>query len=236
MTARAARNLAYQMLSRVPEKPTCLVELLGTDLIGLPLKSPLASNEVIYVLPMQNILVDKGTGIVTSVPSDTPDDFIALQELVKNQDFRVACGVKDEWVFPFEVIPIIDVPSFGNKSAEKVCFDLKMDSPDEKEKLAKAKEITYLKGFDDGIMIVGEFSNRKVQEVKPLIKEKLLKADMAVLYYEPQEKVISRSGDDCVVALTDQWLITYGEAEWKQKAIECLDKMNTFSVEARNSF
>lgn len=224
------------MLSRVPEKPTCLVELLGTDLIGLPLKSPLASNEVIYVLPMQNILVDKGTGIVTSVPSDTPDDFIALQELVKNQDFRVACGVKDEWVFPFEVIPIIDVPSFGNKSAEKVCFDLKMDSPDEKEKLAKAKEITYLKGFDDGIMIVGEFSNRKVQEVKPLIKEKLLKADMAVLYYEPQEKVISRSGDDCVVALTDQWLITYGEAEWKQKAIECLDKMNTFSVEARNSF
>uniref|UniRef100_A0A0D3G4X3 leucine--tRNA ligase n=1 Tax=Oryza barthii TaxID=65489 RepID=A0A0D3G4X3_9ORYZ len=194
LEARAARNLAYQMLSRVPEKPTCLVELLGTDLIGLPLKSPLAFNEVIYVLPMQNILADKGTGIVTSVPSDTPDDFIALQELVKNQDFRVACGVKDEWVFPFEVIPVIDVPGFGNKSAEKVCFDLKIDSPDEKEKLAKAKEITYLKGFDDGIMIVGEFSNRKVQEVESLIKEKLLKADMAVLYYEPLEKVISRSG------------------------------------------
>uniref|UniRef100_A0A0D9ZW50 leucine--tRNA ligase n=1 Tax=Oryza glumipatula TaxID=40148 RepID=A0A0D9ZW50_9ORYZ len=236
LTARVARNLAYQMLSRVPEKPTCLVELLGTDLIGLPLKSPLAFNEVIYVLPMQNILADKGTGIVTSVPSDSPDDFIALQELVKNQDFRVACGVKDEWVFPFKVIPVIDVPGFGKKSAEKVCFDLKIDSPYEKEKLAKAKEITYLKGFDDGIMIVGEFSNRKVQEVKPLIKEKLLKADMAVLYYEPQEKVISRSGDDCVVALTDQWLITYGVAEWKQKAIECLDKMNTFSVEARNIF
>ncbi|KAF0926934.1 hypothetical protein E2562_028421 [Oryza meyeriana var. granulata] len=236
LIARAARNLAYQMLSRVPEKPTCLVELFGTDLIGLPLKSPLAFNEIIYVLPMYTRLADKGTGIVTSVPSDSPDDFIAFQKLVKNQDFRVACGVKDEWVFPFEIIPIIDVPGFGNKSAEKVCFDPKIDNPDEKDKLTKAKEITYSKGFNDGIMIIGEFNNRKVQEVKPLIKEELLKADMAVLYYEPEEEVISSSGDDCVVALTDQWLITYGEAEWKQKAIECLDKMNTFSVEARNSF
>uniref|UniRef100_A0A0D9WE92 leucine--tRNA ligase n=1 Tax=Leersia perrieri TaxID=77586 RepID=A0A0D9WE92_9ORYZ len=236
LTARAARNLAYQMLSRVSEKPTCLVELFGKDLIGLPLKSPLSFYEIIYVLPMQNVLVNKGTGIVTSVPSDSPDDFIAFQELVKNQDFRVACEVKDEWIFPFEAIPIINVPGFGNKSAEKICFDLKIDGPDEKDKLAKAKEITYMKGYNDGIMIVGEFYNQKVQEVKPLIKEKLLKADIAVLYYEPEEKVISRSGDECVVALTDQWLITYGEAEWKRKAIECLDKLNTFSVEARNSF
>ena len=62
-------------------------------------------------------------------------------------------------------------------------------------------------------MITGEFKGRKVQEVKPLIKDMLLKTGAAVLYYEPEEKVISRSGDECVVALTDQWLITYGEAE-----------------------
>ncbi|KAL0358627.1 UNVERIFIED_CONTAM: Leucine--tRNA ligase, cytoplasmic [Sesamum angustifolium] len=33
LTSRAALNLAYQNLSRVPEKPTCLVELTGQDLI-----------------------------------------------------------------------------------------------------------------------------------------------------------------------------------------------------------
>ncbi|GJR04582.1 leucine--tRNA ligase, cytoplasmic, partial [Tanacetum coccineum] len=79
MTERAARNLAYQHLSRVPEKPTCLVELTGQDLIGLPLRSPLSFNEIIYCLPMLSVLTDKGTGIVTSVPSDSPDDFMALQ-------------------------------------------------------------------------------------------------------------------------------------------------------------
>lgn len=28
-------------------------------------------------------------------------------------------------------------------------------------------------------------------------------------------QVISRSGDECVVALTDQWYMTYGESEWQ---------------------
>jgi len=54
-----------------------------------------------------------------------------------------------------------------------------------------------------------------------------------VLYSEP-EKVMSRSCDKCVVALTDQWYITYGEAEWKHEAVRCLDNMNTFSAETRN--
>jgi leucyl-tRNA synthetase len=48
VTARSALNLAYQYLSRVLEKPTCLVELSGIDLIGLLLKYPLAFNEIIY--------------------------------------------------------------------------------------------------------------------------------------------------------------------------------------------
>ncbi|KAI3911979.1 hypothetical protein MKW98_010923 [Papaver atlanticum] len=39
VTERAALNLAYQNLSRVPQKPTCLLELIGQDLIGLRLHS-----------------------------------------------------------------------------------------------------------------------------------------------------------------------------------------------------
>ena len=236
LTARAALNLAYQHLSRVPEKPTCLCELSGNDLIGLALKSPLAFNETIYALPMLTVMTNKGTGIVTSVPSDSPDDFIAFQELVTSPGMRVMYGVKDEWILPFKVIPVINVPGYGNETAKKVCFDLKIDSLNQKDKLAEAKEIAYLKGFHNGIMITGEFKGRKVQEVKPLIKDMLLKTGAAVLYYEPEGKVISRSGDECVVALTDQWLITYGEAEWKQKAIACLEEMNTFSTEAHNGF
>ncbi|KAM5550873.1 leucine--tRNA ligase, cytoplasmic-like [Rosa sericea] len=236
LSQRAARNLAYQKYSRVPEKPTCLVELTGYDLIGLPLKSPLAVNQIIYALPMLTVLTDKGTGIVTSVPTDSPDDYMALHDLKSKPAFRAKYGVKDEWVLPFEIIPIIDIPGYGNKAAEKVCADLKIKSQNEKEKLAEAKKLTYLKGFNEGTLIVGEFKGRKVQEVKPLIRSKLIEAGEAISYSEPEKRVQSRSGDECVVALTDQWYITYGETEWKKLAEECLSGMSLYSDETQHGF
>ena len=33
----------------------------------------------------------------------------------------------------------------------------------------------------------------------------LIESGEAVAYSEPEKRVVSRSGDDCVVALTDQW-------------------------------
>ncbi|XP_022964708.1 leucine--tRNA ligase, cytoplasmic-like [Cucurbita moschata] len=236
ITERAALNLAYQRFSRIPEKPTCLIQLTGNDLIGLPLKSPLAFNEIIYALPMLTILTDKGTGIVTSVPSDAPDDYMAMHDLKSKPALRAKYGVKDEWVLPYDIVPIIDIPEFGDRAAEKVCLDLKIKSQNEKDKLAEAKRLTYLKGFTDGTLIVGEFAGRKVQEAKPLIRSKLIETGEAIPYSEPEKRVISRSGDECIVALTDQWYITYGESEWKKLAEECLANMDLFSDETRHGF
>ncbi|EPS70061.1 hypothetical protein M569_04699, partial [Genlisea aurea] len=236
VTRRAALNLAYQKLSRFPEKPTSLVELTGQDLIGLPLRSPLAVNDVIYTLPMLTVLTDKGTGIVTSVPSDSPDDYMGLHDLKEKPAFRAKFGVKDEWVLPFDIVPIINHPDYGDRSAEKICVEKKIKSQNEREKLEDAKKIIYKGGFYEGTMVVGEFSGKKVQEAKGLIRNQLLERGMAVIYCEPEKKVISRSGDECVVALTDQWYITYGEEEWKKAAEECLSEMNLYSVETRNGF
>ncbi|XAR57498.1 Leucine--tRNA ligase [Bertholletia excelsa] len=236
LTHRAALNLAYQNLSRVPEKPTCLVELTGNDLIGLPLRSPLAFIETIYSLPMLSILTDKGTGIVTSVPSDSPDDFMSLHELKSKPAFRAKLGVKDDWVLPFDVIPIINTPEFGDKSAEKVCVDMKIKSPNERQKLDEAKKKIYKGGFYEGTMIVGEYAGMRVQDAKSLIRSRLLENGGAVIYSEPEKQVISRSGDECVVALTDQWYITNWEPKWKEEAEECLASMNLFSDEVHHGF
>lgn len=54
-------------------------QVLGRDLIGMPLEPPLSAYRRIYVLPMLHVSASKGTGIVTSVPSDAPDDYQALQ-------------------------------------------------------------------------------------------------------------------------------------------------------------
>ena len=55
--------------------------------MGIPLKAPLTSYDVIYTLPMLTIKEDKGTGVVTSVPSDAPDDYAALRDLQRKEVF-----------------------------------------------------------------------------------------------------------------------------------------------------
>ena len=74
------RNMAYQGLTekeRVWEK---ICDIPGKHLVGVPLKAPLTKYEVVYAIPMSTISMEKGTGIVTSVPSDAPDDYAALRD------------------------------------------------------------------------------------------------------------------------------------------------------------
>ncbi|KXZ46771.1 hypothetical protein GPECTOR_41g736 [Gonium pectorale] len=217
-------------------QPELLLELSGQDLIGTPVSSPHCPHDRVYCLPLLTILTNKGTGVVTSVPSDSPDDYTALMDLKKKPKLREKYGVKDEWVMPFEVIPIIDIPGFGNQAAVKVCEDLKIGSQNDTAKLAEAKQMVYLKGFTDGVMVVGPYAGRKVSEAKPLIREEMVAAGQAMMYSEPERQVISRSGDECVVALTDQWYMTYGEEEWAASTREALARIETYSDEARNQF
>lgn len=68
-------------MTKTNEKVEKLLDLEGTDILGLPLKAPLATFERVYSLPMMTIKMDKGTGVVTSVPSDSPDDYAALRDI-----------------------------------------------------------------------------------------------------------------------------------------------------------
>merc|ERR1719391_1411468 len=235
-TRRAARNLCYQGFMEEEGNPTVLHELTGQDILGLELAATLAHHASIYTLPMLTIKDDKGTGVVTSVPSDSPDDFAALRDLKNKQPLREKYGINDEMVLPFDPVPIINIPDFGDLAAVTVVDKLKIQSQNDRDKLAEAKEMVSLKGFYEGKMIVGEFKGKTVQEAKPLLKDALVKNGDAVLYMEPEKTVISRSGDECVVALCDQWYLDYGDQDWKSGTKKLLDQMNTFSDEVRKNF
>ena len=82
--------------------------------MGAGVSAPNAFRDLVYVLPLLTISLKKGTGIVTSVPSDSPDDYMALEDLKKKPKLREKFRVKDEWVLPLEVVSIIDIPGFGD--------------------------------------------------------------------------------------------------------------------------
>jgi leucyl-tRNA synthetase len=97
ISERAARGLAHQgllrfttyihshneMMGRAGQTPVwgvseAIIEVKGQDLLGLALKAPNAQYEVVYTLPLLSISMGKGTGVVTSVPSDAPDDYAGV--------------------------------------------------------------------------------------------------------------------------------------------------------------
>lgn len=52
-------------------------------------------------------------------------------------------------------------------------------------------------------MKVGKHVGKTVEQAKKLIKQELIAENQASNYYEPESKVVSRSGVECVVALCD---------------------------------
>lgn len=94
-----------------------------------------------------------GTGIVTSVPSDAPDDLAALNDLKRKRELREKFKLTDAQVLQFEPIPIIDIPEYGNLAAVHMIEKLKITSQNDSTKLEEAKKEVYLKGFYDGVSL-----------------------------------------------------------------------------------
>ncbi|KAH9247512.1 leucine-tRNA ligase [Batrachochytrium salamandrivorans] len=233
-TERAARNMTYQSLFKEKGKIVKLASLVGWDLVGVPLSAPLCFHEFVYTLPMEGVLANKGTGIVTSVPSDSPDDYITLQDLLKKSSYY---HVQKKWIEPYMPLkPIISTSNLGDLAAVTAVEKFKIVSQKDKKQLADAKDLVYKEGFYHGVMSVGVYAGKPVQEAKPLVRNLLIESGDAFAYSEPEGLIMSRSGDECVVTLAAQWYMDYGEESWKALTKECLAGMNTYTDEARNAF
>lgn len=147
----------------------------GEELIGLECNAPLSSYDKIYVWPMLSISMKKGTGVVTSVPSDSPDDYAVLVDLKKKKKLREKFGLTDEMVMNYEPISIINVEEYSDMSAIKAYKDFKIKSMNDAKKLEEAKKEVYAKGFYKGVMKIGEFKGEKVNDAKNKVRDLMIK-------------------------------------------------------------
>ncbi len=215
-TSRSARNMTFQDIFPEWGVVPKVMEISGSDLVGSVVRAPLSARGTVYVLPMDTIKETKGTGFVTSVPSDSPDDYAMTLELSKKAAFY---GIDPQWVCQ-DILPIIDTPEYGNTIAPTLVKKLKINSPKDERQLLEAKELAYKTGFYQGTLVFGPFSGMPVQEAKPLIRQHLLDSGDAFVYCEPDGVVVSRSGDSCVAAFLDQWFLTYGVDEtWRDDTL-----------------
>ncbi|CBX93570.1 hypothetical protein IAQ61_009256 [Plenodomus lingam] len=238
---RSARNMSYQpgIFPDWGVHPE-IISFSGKDVIGTVVNAPLSVHKEVYILPMETVKDTKGTAVVTCVPSDSPDDYITSFDLAKKAEYY---GIQKEWVKFDDILPIIDTPTYGNLTAKKLVEELKIQSPKDSAKLADAKDKAYKEGFYKGKMIYGEFSGKPVEEAKELCRKWLIDNGDAFPYAEPDGKVISRSGDDCVAALLDQWYMNYGTAanggdgDWAEQVRSHIEgELNLYYPEAKNQF
>lgn len=214
------------------------VSELDEQLIGEEVDVPLIDKKV-PVLPANFVDPENATGIVYSVPSHAPYDYVALLELQKDPRSLKKFGMEAEDVRAIEPISLIDHPEYGESPAIDVVEREDITSQED-PRLKEVTEEVYQKEFSSGIVRdwVDNYRGMKVSEAKNQVHKDLVRAGEGSMMYEFSEKpVVCRCGTKCLVKVVeDQWFLNYSNSDWKEKAKACLSKMDLVPSETRAQF
>ncbi|MBU3958222.1 MAG: leucine--tRNA ligase, partial [Nanoarchaeota archaeon] len=232
VSKECAEKLSYQR-----EKVKISGEIKGSELVGKICEAP-KINRKLAILPAYFCDPDIGSGIVTSVPSDAPYDYIALQELKNDKIFCERFGLDWEAIKKIEPILIIETADYGNFAAKKAVEELGIKNLKD-EKLEEATRRVYKAGFHTGTMgkASGKYAGMPAQEAKALIREELAREGKASIFYETTRKAVCRCGGKIIIAkIEGQWFLNYNANGWKENAFACLNKMKICPEKYRQAF
>ena len=209
----------------------------GVDLIGNFCKAPATDRDVV-VLPSKFCDPDIGTGIVTSVPSDAPIDWIALYDLQRSKEECEKYNLDFDFINSIKPIPIILSKNYGDLPAIKICEKMGIKSQLDIQKLEEAKKEIYKTGFHTGVMLesTGKYTGMKVEEAKELVKKELISKGEADIFYDLSEEVICRCGERVFIKkVDDQWFIRYSDEALKETTKEHIKSMNILPEQFKNN-
>ena len=210
----------------------------GKDLVGKEVVAP-GINRAVPVLPSTFIDQGRGTGIVTSVPSDAPDDFVALRDLQGDAKILKRYGLDADRIRAIQPVSIIRTPGWGPLPAVEIVERLGIRDQKDREKLEAAKAEVYRSGFYTGVMNenCGHLAGVRVEVAKDEVRKQLLSSGAADTMYEPSGEVVCRCTTPAVVKVVeDQWFLAYGDPAWKGQVHEALASMKLLPEAIRKQF
>jgi len=228
---------AFPKISEQHDNAEIAREFSAREIVGKYCREPLHGRETI-ILPATFVNPDSASGIVMSVPSHAPYDWLGLKDLIENPAELEKFGIAHEKVKSLKPISLIKAPGFGEHPAIEICNQMGIANQKD-EKAEKATEIIYKEEFYKGTLKenTGKYAGYKVNEVKKELVKELEEKRIASKMWELSEKVVCRCGNPCVVKiLKDQWFLDYGNAEWKEKVREALKGVKLSPEEARANF
>ena len=212
-------------------------EIDPNDLIGKMATNPFLGNEI-PIFPASFVSASYGSGVVFSEPADAPADYIALQDLKKNDELIAKYNLEGivENVHP---IPVCTLKGYGEIPAADIIERLGITDQNDK-KLHEATNELYKQQHSKGTIIesIPDFGGMKVRFAREELKEKLINDNMAAIMYDFAERpVVCRCGNNCVVKIMDdQWFMKYGNEEWTEKTLKVLEGETIIPKELKNNF
>lgn len=205
-------------------------EISGSELVGTTVINNITDaieRELPIIALKKQIDIKKGTGVVVSVPSESPIDYVEYMNYTsvnKHVKFRSIIQIDhDEYkgdrvaIDMIEKVKTVDKHGRINVSAKDMTI---------------VKEFCYVKSISSSILLVGEYIGQTVLEARDAIAKD---TSRCITYYEPDKEAVSRSGDRLIVAKMDQWYIDYGDRNWKKAAHRHINHMTFNDQVVKNS-
>jgi len=192
------------------------------------------NNKKVPILPAKFVDPEIGTGIVMSVPSDAPYDYIALLDLAKDKEYSEIA--KDCLK---NMVSLFILEGYSEFPAKDIVEKTEIRSQEERDKLEKATKEIYNKEFYDGIAreIYGKYAGKRISEFKDEFEKELIEKNIAIRYYTLPIRFVSRYNNKVIVGIVeDQWFLRYSDPEWKRKAHECVDEMFMYPESLKKIF
>ena len=228
---------AHYNLSNQIKNLNIIEEIDPNDLIGKMATNPFTGDEL-PIFPASFVSASYGSGVVFSEPADAPADYIALQDLKKNDELIAKYNLEGI-VENVEPIPVCTLKGYGEIPAADIIERLGITDQND-EKLHEATNELYKQQHSKGKIIesIPDFGGMKVRFAREELKEKLIADNMATIMYDFAERpVVCRCGNNCVVKIMDdQWFMKYGNEEWTEKTLKVLEGETVIPKELKSNF
>ncbi len=227
-----------EKLMLLGRKVSLIGEVDGAGLVGRYVENPVTRGEV-PILPASFVDPKNATGVVMSVPGHAPYDYVALEDLKRDEVALSKFGLKPEVVRGIKPVSLISVEGHSEFPAVDAVRRMGIKSQADPRVEEATKEVYNLE-FHGGRMKenTGSFAGMDVAAARDAMEKELRETGKADVMYELLNRpVYCRCGGEAAVKIfKDQWFIDYGDAEWKSLAHKCLDGMRIVPEDLRVEF
>lgn len=228
---------AYDNLVHQKKEIKIIGEVNAPEMIGKYVKNPLTDEKHI-ILPASFVDPEYATGVVYSVPSHAPADYIALCDLKENEKLLQKYKIKES-VLEIQPINVVTLKGFGEFPAAEIIEKFGVQNQED-PKLKDATNELYKLEHAKGVMSkhIQGYKGLSVQKARDDIIGNILASRKGDVMHDFAERpVICRCGTKAVVKiLEDQWFLKYSNEEWKKLARECLEQEKVIPEEVRANF